>query len=61
MADYKFVTGPVRREYITTMIVYTDPTFLMFRSDVLSILSTGRGVAGHSQQLGMVRPDLHPW
>ena len=60
MADYKFVTGPVGRKYITTMIVYTNPTFLMFRSDVLSILSTGIRVAGHSQQLGMFRPDLHP-
>ncbi len=60
MADYQFVTGPVGRKYITTMIVYTNPTFLMFRSDVLSILSTGIRVAGHSQQLGMFRPDLHP-
>ena len=60
MADYQFVTGPVGRKYITTMVVYTNPTFLMFRSDVLSILSTGIRVAGHSQQLGMFRPDLHP-
>ena len=60
MADYQFVTGPVGRKYITTMIVYTNPTFLMFRSDVLSILSTGIRVAGHSQQLSMFRPDLHP-
>lgn len=60
MADYQFVTGPVGRKYITTMIVYTNPTFLMFRSDVLSILSTGIRVAGHSQQLGMFRLDLHP-
>ena len=60
MAEYQFVTGPVGRKYITTMIVYTNPTFLMFRSDVLSILSTGIRVAGHSQQLGMFRPDLHP-
>lgn len=60
MADYQFVTGSVGRKYITTMIVYTNPTFLMFRSDVLSILSTGIRVAGHSQQLGMFRPDLHP-
>ena len=60
MADYKFVTGPVRREYIATMIVYTDPTFLIFRSEVLSILNTDIRVAGHSQQLGIFRPDLHP-
>lgn len=60
MADYKFVTGPVGREYIITMIVYTNPTFLMFRSDVLSILNTDIRAAGHSQRLGIFRPDLHP-
>lgn len=60
MADYQFVTGPVGRKYIITMIVYTNPTFLMFRSDVLSILNTDIRAAGHSQQLGMFRPDLHP-
>ena len=27
MADYQFVTSPVGREYITAMIVYTNPTF----------------------------------
>ena len=60
MADYQFVTGPVGRKYISTMIVYNNPTFLIFRSDVLSILNTDIRVAGHSQQLGMFRPDLHP-
>lgn len=60
MADYQFVTGPVERKYITTMIVYNNPTFLIFRSDVLSILNTDIRAAGHSQQLDMFRPDLHP-
>ena len=59
MADYQLVTGPVGRKYITTMVVYNNPTFLIFRSDVLSILNTDIRAAGHSQQLGMFRPDLH--